>query len=207
MPDKPNGKKTNGVKRQAIVKHEPEETEVTKTKKGSDHEIEERRIKALRYRLRGLSLRDIAEKLEVSAPTIKRDLDAAREMGLARIQDFDKDDFVSDTMHTYDDIISAAWDEFTRAPKGTTHRLKSLDAVRNATNDKRKALQEAGVVRNEDQKTALTVNLGVVGEWSDDVKKAAITALINSATKTDLLDPVPDEDGIVDAEIVEPESE
>lgn len=211
MPTKPNGK-VNGIKRKAVKVDNAEAlvprdgTEISRSKKSSDQEIEERRVKAMHYRLRGMSLRDIAKKLDVSAATIKRDLDAAKDMSLARIRDFDKDTFVADTMNTYDDIIAEAWQEYLSAPKGTTHRLKSLDSVRNAVNDKRKALHESGVVRNEDHVTGVTVNLGVVGQWSDAVKEAAIKALISNATKTELLDPVPDQHNIIDAEYVEDES-
>ena len=101
----------------------------------------------------------------------------------------------------YTDIINEAWAVYRRGDND--QKVKALNLIRQATNDQRKALQDTGVVRKENQVQEI-VQIGIVEKWSDHDISQAAAALIGSQINLHLAAPTLD---IEDAEIVEDDDE
>jgi hypothetical protein len=172
----------------------------TDPKKYTEAAIDARRSEVLSLRLRGRTVKDIADRLGVSVVTVNRDLTAAKQEGLTAIGNFSKDQEIADSLTTYDDIIKAGWTEYDAA-LGTELKVKTLHLIRQAKNDKMKMVQDVGLVQRESQKLDLNIGIGVLEGWSKELQAMAINGLLQSSLKTPLLAPVPDTD-IVDAEVV-----
>lgn len=183
-------------------KEAPPEEESAEDKaivKRTADDLDDRRQKAWALRQRGKTYREIGTALEVSIGTVKRDLDIARRQQRESIEFHDREDYLAGINAQYDDIRREAWNVFNGADKET--KLKALNLIRQTTDAQRKALQDTGVVRKENQ-VQETVQIGLVANWEDDEVGQAAAALIGARLNLHMGEPTPD---IVDAEIVDEE--
>lgn len=163
-----------------------------RTRRSSEYEIICRRRKVQRYRLRGMSYAEIAKELNVSEFTIKRDMEAIQRENQTRVDKFQQDQFVGESLVTFDQLQEHAWEEFNAAEGGSKQRLQALDLVRSIQNDKLKALQETGMVHKAPQEVHHT---HTALPWSDDIKQQVIQTMLQSVLKPQLGMPTPDVDG------------
>jgi hypothetical protein len=176
-------------------------------RKATQEEMEERREKVLQMRLRGLSFEFIAANLGVSAVTVKRDYEAARESAKGLTQHFDKHQFLGETIAGIDDVIARAYEDYAAAQKGTTVSLKALDLIRVARADRVRIMTETGIIEKKPERVEQKISLELIHGWNEDVRKAAVDALLSGMLKTKLLEPIPDANiidvtPVTDAEIV-----
>jgi hypothetical protein len=164
-------------------------------------DIDERRKVTWELRQRGKTYREIAAVTQVSISTVKTDLDHGRRVQREQIEFHDREDYLAGINAQYDDIRREAWNVFNGADKDT--KLKALNLIRQTTDAQRKALQDTGVVRKENQ-VQETVQVNLVSRFSDDEMGVAAAALISTGLNQHLGAPTPDID---DAEIVEDEDE
>jgi len=163
--------------------------------RSSADDIEDRRKKSWELRQRGMTYREIGEETGVSIATVKKDLDFAKEKYRTEISSLEKEEYLASAIPQYDDIISTAWKIAKSSP--TEDRLRALDLIRKTVNDKRKAIQDVGVIKKENKVVEHTIS--ILDEWSEENKQQAVQALIGMNMPT-LGEPTPD---IEEAEIVE----
>lgn len=138
-------------------------------------EIADRREQTWALRQRGLTYREIMVITDVSIATVKRDLDIYRRNQREKIEYYDREDYISVTVSQYDDILREAWRVCDGADKEV--KLKALTTIRQILDSKRKALQDTGVVRKENQVQEI-VQIGLVANFTElDVGKAAAALL------------------------------
>lgn len=194
--DEPPKKK----KRKAVTAAAPAETidpapapttALVKVGKKEKHEIDDRRQSVLKLRMRGLTYDEIASDLGISAVTVRRDIEALKKDSSDAIDNFDRKQFIIEQIATYDDIIARAWKEYSTA-YDTKDRLKCLDTVRAAKNDRFRMLQECGFVHNEPQKVEHKITLDVLQNWDDNFRQAVAKSVLENMLTPQLPEPVPE---------------
>lgn len=175
---------------------ESKETAIVRT---TADDLDDRRELIWNMRQRGSTYREIAAEVDVSIATVKRDLDIARRKHREKIEFHDREDYIAATAAQYDDIIREAWKVADGADKET--KLKALTTIRQTLDAKRKALQDTGVVRKENQ-VQETVQIGLVAHLDESNVLSAASALLASQLNLHLGEPTLD---IEEAEIVEDE--
>lgn len=173
-------------------------------------EIEDRRSMVLQLRLRGHTIKEIANVFHVSVATINRDLSAVREKREFDIKNYNTEGFVVDTVAGYDDIIHRAWEMFAKTDADT--KIKTLHLIRQTLNDRRKALQDTGVVKKESPQAAIgqQINLQIVGDMDEETKTKAVHAFLAGAMTPGLPEPTPDSDDnedFIEAEVLDDTSD
>lgn len=171
-------------------------------KRATELEMDVRRRHAFNLRLRGLGLAEIAEQLSTSVGTVKRDLDEVSKELKEHVKNFDKDEAISQSLSVYEDVIQSAWREYDKAADGSEVRLKAMNLVRAAENDKIRIMQEVGIIQREAQKTHHTIDVNVISGWSKELQKLAASQLLETMMTDKLLPPIPDPD-IQDAVILQ----
>ncbi len=155
-------------------------------------ERSERRKRVRKLRLEALTVEQIADRLDVSAKTVSRDLEDLR-AGTPASRD-DQRAFIGGQMDVYDRLNRLAWQEFEHAssPDG---RLKALNAIRRIQNDKRKALIDVGLLQPMESPMAASPPTPL--PWNNQTRQAVAQALI-AQTLSPLAEPepeLPSEDG------------
>jgi transcriptional regulator len=117
-----------------------------KHRKSSQEEIYERRQMVMRLRLKGKTHREIAKELGVGTMTVRRDMQAIKEHVAAKVEDFEKDQALGESLHTYDLIHKEAWVEYNKCAHGSTQRVQFLNLIRAAENDRVKMLMDVGLI-------------------------------------------------------------
>lgn len=170
-----------------------------KNKRATDIELRDRRREVMQKRARGMSMRAIARSLNVSVATIKRDIDTARVEGIRDIKELHKEEYVAETILQYDDVLKKAW-ELADSPDADIS-LKAMNTIRMILNDKRKALQETGII--EKVKEQSEVQIETTFKLDEKQLEAASQALIfGMLTPTDpSLLPRPED--VIDVEPIE----
>lgn len=187
---------------------EPQQDEEESKKRLTKEELLERRTEIQQLRNRGLSVRKIADQMNVSIATVSRDLETAAKEGIKDVKNYNREKFIADTVTGYDDIWSACWNIYMDTPDKEL-KLKALAQARQTLNDKRKSAQETGLVRKEHSNTGLNVNMNLIsGLTPEQIQAFALNIIENQTMTTELLLPEPDENSepvpdILDAEIVE----
>lgn len=176
----------------------------TRNKRATDIELRDRRREVMQLRSRGMSMRAIARKLSVSVATVKRDVDVAKVEGIRDIQELQKEEYVAETILQYDDVLRKMW-ELTDNPDPDV-QIKAANTIRMILNDKRKALQDTGIIEKIKEMSEEQVNVTIA--WSEDQIHLASQALIlGNLTPTDpSLLPRPDtsdEEKYIEAQIVD----
>jgi len=177
--------KRRGQKK-ALVVAEPEPVRPFKM---SEHELQERRTKVYRLRLQGISYSNIAKMLNMSVLTVRRDLEHIRKDNQTKIDQFQQNQFVGESLLVFDEIINRAWNEYNSNKEGNP-RLKSLDLIRTTQNDKLRVLQETGMIHK--QATAVEHTHVVSLPWTENVKDAVIQTLLQQKLSPQLAAPTPD---------------
>lgn len=155
------------------------------------YEVNERRIQVQRYRLRGMTYAQIAELLDVSVMTIRRDLEAIREENKEKVDSLQKNEFIGESLSVFDNLQDRAWAEYTA--EGTTPqiRLKALDLIRVIQGDKTKVLTDCGLIHkeenNKDKKVEVEHKIAL--PWDEQTKSDVAKALLETALNTDLEEP------------------
>jgi hypothetical protein len=185
----------------------PPSEDVAIEKRTTD-DIDDRRQLVWDLRQRGKSYRDISAILidkgyerGTSISTVKSDIDHMRRKGREQIEFHDREDYLASHVSVFRDIRTAAWSVHDRGD--FDQKIKALNLIRQTTNDERKALQDTGVVRKENQ-VQESVQIGLVAKWDDSDVGVAAGALIASTLNLHL---APSTLDIEDAEIIEEEEE
>lgn len=159
---------------------------------------ESRKLKVLRLKMRGCTLQEIAGELGISVSTVSRELEAIRELNKNRIEAFDMQAEVADTMASYDDLIEQAWVEYNVPTSTPSHRLKCLDYIRQAKNDKMRIMQEIGLVETKPEQVDHSIKVDVINEWSESAQKQIAEAILQS-----MLTPITPMKQLEEAEIID----
>lgn len=168
----------------------PTQQQMALPRKSTDYEIQERRTKVQRLRLRGLSAGSIAKLLGITPITVKRDLEAIQRVNVAQIDEFQQNQFVGESLVVFNEIMERGWSEYSSVPEGHPMRIKSLDLIRTTQNDKLRVLQETGMVRREP--AILEHRLSFDLPWDEEVKHAVAEALLHRRLVPQLPEPTPD---------------
>lgn len=169
---------------------EDDSLEIQDNSRLTKDEIEERRQKVHQLMVRGLSQKRIAEIVEVSAATITRDI-AVIKKNVTKYKNFNREEFIADTITGYDDIWSECW-KIASETNDKELKLKAMTAARLALNDKRKALQETGVVKKEMVGNNNQIHVNLIGGLTPEQIEKAALSFLNSGMKTQLQMPEPD---------------
>jgi DNA-binding CsgD family transcriptional regulator len=143
--------------------------------------IEIRRMEVIRRRLRGQTAGAIARALSVSENTIYNDIKAIRESNSKHITTFVQEDFIGDTLQTFQRIEQEAWDQVSQLDDGDARKAKFLDSVRASRKEQIKLLQNSGLLHKEARKVEVQVTSDVLNTWSDDQKQMVADAVVGAA--------------------------
>lgn len=117
-----------------------------KRRKASSEEMYERRQMVMRLRLKGKTYREIAKELGIGTMTVRRDMQKIKEHVAHKVADFEKDQALGESLHTYELIHQEAWDQYYRSPNASTQRVQFLNLIRAAENDRVKMLMDVGLI-------------------------------------------------------------
>ena len=143
--------------------------------------IEIRRMEVIRRRLRGQTAGTIARALNVSENTIYNDIKAIRDSNLKHVTTFVQEDFIGDTIQTFQRIEQEAWNQVAQLDAGDARKAKFLDSVRASRKEQIKLLQNSGLLHKEANKVEVQVTSDVLNTWSDDQKQMVADALVDAA--------------------------
>ena len=143
--------------------------------------IEIRRMEVSRRRLRGQPAGTIARALNVSENTIYNDIKAIRDSNLKHVTTFVQEDFIGDTIQTFQRIEQEAWNQVAQLDDGDARKAKFLDSVRASRKEQIKLLQNSGLLHKEANKVEVQVTSDVLNTWSDDQKQMVADALVDAA--------------------------
>ena len=143
--------------------------------------IEIRRMEVIRRRLRGQTAGTIARALNVSENTIYNDIKAIRDSNLKHVTTFVQEDFIGDTIQTFQRIEQEAWNQVAQLDDGDARKAKFLDSVRASRKEQIKLLQNSGLLHKEANKVEVQVTSDVLNTWSDDQKQIVADALVDAA--------------------------
>jgi len=143
MPKTPVKKKKLA---QALVLSRKGAPKKAKHRKSSKEEMYERRQLVLRMRLRGKTYRQIAKELGVATMTVKRDLQLIKDQQASRVTQFERDKALGECLQTYELIHQEAWEQYHSAVVGSDNRVKFLNLIRAAENDRVKVLMDVGMI-------------------------------------------------------------
>ena len=143
--------------------------------------IELRRMEVIRRRLRGQTAGTIARALGVSENTIYNDIKAIRESNLKHVTTFAQEDFIGDTLQTFQRIEQEAWNQVAQLDDGDVRKAKFLDSVRSTRKEQVKLLQSSGLLHKEANKVEVQVTTDVLNTWSDDQKQMVADAVLDAA--------------------------
>jgi hypothetical protein len=164
-------------------------------KKASQEEISERRRLVMRMRMRGIGYRTIAKELGVGHMTVKRDLEAIRDATKTKISRLDKNFALASSLSVFEEVETAAWMDYNKAPAGSSVRAQFLAQVRASRNDQIKLLIDVGLIDKAVQKTSVDVNVvqtRIIDHWSEAAQDLVALAITKAGLKK-LPDPIPDE--------------
>jgi DNA-binding CsgD family transcriptional regulator len=164
---------------------------VVRANKPNAWELQERRQRVLRLRLRGLSYANIGKLLNLQIPTVMRDLEAVQKQSVGKVSNFQQHSFVAEALTVHDEIIERAWSEFSAAQEGTQHRLKSLDLIRVTQADKVKVLQDCGVIKKVTEEKTIKHTFEL--PWDEETKDAVVMTLLQKRLTPQLAEPTSDE--------------
>ena len=143
--------------------------------------IELRRMEVIRRRLRGQTAGTIARALSVSENTIYNDIKAIRDSNLKHVTTFAQEDFIGDTLQTFQRIEQEAWNQVAQLDDGDVRKAKFLDSVRSTRKEQVKLLQSSGLLHKEANKVEVQVTADVLNTWSDDQKQMVADAVLDAA--------------------------
>lgn len=160
--------------------------------RGTGAEIDDRREAVLKLRLRGHTFEEIADRLNVSHATVRRDYDAIRSKATANAEEFDKAAFIQDALLGYDDLLKATWDQFDKATDGSKFKLDTLKELRGITDSKVKALKDLGIIEEKKpvQQVDHSVNVEILSVWDDNFKSALAESIITQQMQKQLEAPI-----------------
>lgn len=174
-----------------------------KARKSTQEEIAERRRMVLRMRMRGLGYRAIARELGIGNMTIKRDLEAVREMTKSRIGKFEREYALSQSLSVFEEVETSAWGDYHASTPGSSNRASFLAQIRAARGDQVKLLMDVGLI----DRTAQEVkhkhehsNAQVIAGWSPAAQDLVAFAIVKAGMQT-LAEPTPDD--VIDVEPVQ----
>lgn len=170
----------------------------------SNAELEDRRAAVMKLRLRGHSFEAISQQLGISYQAARRDWEATRLKEGEEIGDFDKNNFVKQTLMAFEDISQAAWYQFELVPDGDKRKLDALREARSALNDKIKAMKELNVIHDAPQQIQHHVSVDLLAAWTPEIQAKAAAAILQGNLTPALAEPVLD-DSVLDAEFTDTE--
>jgi hypothetical protein len=174
---------------------------VKRTKKASQEEIAERRRMVLRMRMRGVGYREIAKKLGVGHMTIKRDLEIIQAKTRERIGKFEREYALSESLSVYEEVETAAWNDYHSSTPGSSTRASFLAQIRAARGDQVKLLMDVGLIDRAAQEVKHKhehSNAQVIANWSPAAQDLVALAIVKAGLKP-LPDPTPDDENVIEA--------
>ena len=190
-------------RRRAPLKAKKPPGKLSQTKKDAIAR-KERQAKTFKLRLRGYTYAQIAAELKVCEMTVMTDLKEVRKNATTRVTDFDQDIYVANELAEYDDLVNHGWIEYHQGVN-VHQRVKALDFIRMTKRDRFDVVKNSGLIRTEPIQVNHNISGAVLHGWTDDVKAAAVKALLEGGLTSNLAEPVPDE-SIIDVEVIESES-
>lgn len=146
MPKSPVKKKKDA---QALVLSRRGAPKNAKNRKSSQEEMYERRQMVLRLRLKGKTFREIAKELGVGTMTVRRDLQTIKEQTSSRVTQLERDQALGESLQTYELIHQEAWTQYYKSPEASESRVRFLNLIRAAENDRVKVLMDVGLIGRE----------------------------------------------------------
>ena len=163
----------------------PEDLETNKEKRemttSTDRLIEMRRLDVIRRRLRGETISSIAHALKCSVGTINNDLKAIRAANKSLVRDFKQEDYVGETLQTFQKIEEEAWFQVHALDVGDSRKAKFLDSIRATRKEAVKLLQSSGLLHKESEKVEVQITSDVLRSWSSDQKMLVADAVVEAA--------------------------
>ena len=148
--------------------------------KVSRDEIDDRRRKVLRLRMRGLGYRTIAKLVGVGHMTVKRDLEAIKEENREKVGKLTKVDHVSEALTAYQEVELRAWQDYHEAKAGSKERQAFLREVRDSRRDQTKLLTDLGLIEKTPHETHVKVSAEVIRHWSVEAQDLVAMAMLQS---------------------------
>ena len=127
--------------------------------------LAERRRHALYlHAVRRLTISEIAQVLQVSSRTVKRDLRAAREKARAQLErQADAAERVSDLAYdidaTYQAALREGWAAYHSSPEHSAARLRALNTILAATEKRAQHLRALGLLKQVPKSLALALSM------------------------------------------------
>jgi hypothetical protein len=173
----------------------PDEAAAANRKQGvlgklTKFEIADRRRKVMRLRLRGLGIPQIARVIQISESTVESDLLEVQKINQQAVNNFEKNQFIGESLLVFSELEERAWAEFSAAESGTSHRLKSLELIRSLNKDKIDALVDTGVIKKAEDAQIIEHHHSI--KWDEDLKSKIAKAMLEASLKTKLLEPTPE---------------
>jgi predicted transcriptional regulator len=162
---------------------------------------DDRRMVAYKLRLRGHNFKDIGIMLNVTPATASKYVDSAAKATKLSIDNYDPKQHVAEMAQSLEDIIHTGWDIVNNTADPEV-KLKALQEVRKAINDKQKAVMNAGLISGAAPTTNNTLNFNLMGDWTEDNIDNAIAAVLGLRLTTPLKPPQPDLEEVVEESAV-----
>ena len=197
-PKKKNKNNNKQLIAQALVLSKKNLPSKHKKSKASQEEIKERRRLVMKFRLRGLTFRQIAKELGVGYMTVKRDLDAIKVETREKVSQFKHDYALGKSISTYEQIEEEAWEQASRCANGSSNKAQFLNLARTARNDQVKLLMDVGLIGRSATQVEHTVKAdSVLDGWTKEAQQLVALAIIRSQIGN-AEEPVPDNRKLID---------
>jgi hypothetical protein len=157
-------------------------------------EMEMRRLEVSRRRLCGQPLHQIANELGYSVVTISKDIAAIQESNIQLIQNFEQEDFISESLEVYKKVEREAFTQLYEVPDGDVRKSKFLKDIRDTRKATIELLQDSGLVRKEPKKIDVDISIDVLNHWTSEQKTLVCDAILDAA----VIGPVEEDEALFD---------
>lgn len=144
-------------------------------------EMEMRRLEVSRRRLCGEPIHQIANELGYSIVTISKDIAAIHESNIQLIQNFEQEDFISESLEVYKRVEREAFMQLYEVPDGDVRKSKFLKDIRDTRKATIELLQDSGLVRKEPKKIDVDISIDVLNHWTAAQKTLVCDAILDAA--------------------------
>jgi hypothetical protein len=152
-----------------------------KPRKCTNREIEERREKVLQLRLRGLGYKAIADVLQVSHLTIRRDLEIIRGETKEQVKGFCKEYAIGRCMQTYQAVLEKAWENYDTSAPGSAARVHYLQLIKATQSDEAKLLMDVGLIGRAAVQVEHRMDpSAALSGWTRDAQQLVALAIIKA---------------------------
>jgi len=153
-------------------------------------ELTSRQQMVYRFRMRKIPQTTIATMLNISQPTVARELAAIRAHFKETGSEVDQEVTIGESVCLFDEIATKAWEVYTNS-ESPGDQLKALGTIMAAKEKQLKLLMDVGRLEKAGTKSTIEHTVSpLVQEWSDVQKKLAAGSIVE-ATFTVQEEPLP----------------